>query len=144
MEIPFSGGTVQAGQYTIQAEGTLCLLEQGDDLGTLEVAWRASSPRFWESPSYNEYWSAEDAQGNVYISGAEMRMCNSLRGLVVDQNGHNQYRGVYVPSWDRSGLGWSNDGRVYSVPRDAQWVRLVLDIGEEPITILLEREEDGP
>ncbi len=31
-----------------------------------------------------------------------------------------------------------------SVPRDAQWVRLVLDIGEEPITILLEREEDGP
>ena len=55
VEIPFSGGTVQAGQYTIQAEGTLCLLEQGDDLGTLEVTWRASSPRFWESPSYNEY-----------------------------------------------------------------------------------------
>ncbi len=71
VEIPFSGGTVQAGQYTIQAEGTLCLLEQGDDLGTLEVAWRASSPRFWESPSYNEYWSAEDDQGNVYISRAE-------------------------------------------------------------------------
>ena len=144
VEIPFSGGTVQAGQYAIQAEGTLCLLEQGDDLGTLEVAWRASSPRFWESPSYNEYWWAEDDQGNVYISGAERRMRNSLRGLVVDQNGHNQYRGVYVPSWDRSGLGWSNDGQVYSVPRDAQWVRLVLDIGEEPITILLEREEDGP
>lgn len=144
VEIPFSGGTVQAGQYTIQAEGTLCLLEEGDDLGTLEVAWRASSPRFWESPSYNEYWSAEDDQGNVYISGAEMRMCNSLRGLVRDKNGHNQHREVYVPSWDRSGLGWSNDGRVYSVPRDAQWVRLVLDIGEEPITILLEREEDGP
>ena len=35
VEIPFSGGTVQAGQYTIQAEGTLCLVEQGDDLGTL-------------------------------------------------------------------------------------------------------------
>ena len=144
VEIPFSGGTVQAGQYTIQAEGTLCLLEQGDDLGTLEVTWRASSPRFWESPSYNEYWWAEDDQGNVYISRAEVRMCNSLRGLVRDQNGHNQHREVYVPSWDRSGLGWSNDGRVYSVPRDAQWVRLVLDIGEEPITILLEREEDGP
>ena len=42
VEIPFSGGTVQAGQYTIQAEGTLRLLEQGDDLGTLEVAWRVN------------------------------------------------------------------------------------------------------
>ena len=144
VEIPFSGGTVQAGQYTIQAEGTLCLLEEGDDLGTLEVAWRASSPRFWESPSYNEYWSAEDDQGNVYISRAEMRMCNSLRGLVVDQNGYNQRRNVSGPSWRRSGLGWWDDGQVSSVPRDAQWVRLVLDIGEEPITILLEREEDGP
>ena len=144
VEIPFSGGTVQAGQYTIQAEGTLCLLEQGDDLGTLEVSWRASSPRFWESPSYNEYWQAEDDQGNVYISRAEGRMSNVLRGLVVDQNGHNRYREVYGPSWRRSGLGWWDDGRVSSVPRDAQWVRLVLDIGEEPITILLEREEDGP
>ena len=144
VEIPFSGGTVQAGQYAIQAEGTLCLSDPGDDLGTLEVAWRAVSPRFWESPSYNEYWQAEDDQGNVYISLAEVRMCNSLRGLVRDKNGHNQHREVYVPSWDRSGLGWSNEGRVYSVPRDAQWVRLVLDIGEEPITILLEREEDGP
>ena len=144
VEIPFSGGTVQAGQYTIQAEGTLCLLEQGDDLGTLEVTWRASSPRFWESPSYNEYWWAEDDQGNVYISRAEGRMSNVLRGLVVDQNGHNRYREVYGPSWRRSGLGWWDDGRVSSVSRDAQWVRLVLDIGEEPITILLEREEDGP
>ena len=105
VEIPFSGGTVQAGQYTIQAEGTLCLLEQGDDLGTLEVTWRASSPRFWESPSYNEYWWAEDDQGNVYISRAEGRMSNVLRGLVVDQNGHNRYREVYGPSWRRSGWG---------------------------------------
>ena len=144
VEIPFSGGTVQAGQYTIQAEGTLCLLEEGDDLGTLEVTWRASSPRFWESPSHNEYWWAEDDQGNVYISRAEGRMSNVLRGLVVDQNGHNRYREVYGPSWRRSGLGWWDDGQVSSVPRDAQWVRLVLDIGEEPITILLEREEDGP
>ena len=71
-------------------------------------------------------------------------MSNVLRGLVVDQNGYNQYREVYGPSWRRSGLGWWDDGRVSSVPRDAQWVRLVLDIGEEPITILLEREEDGP
>ena len=144
VEIPFSGGTVQAGKYTIQAEGTLCLLEEGDDLGTLEVAWRASSPRFWESPSYNEYWWAEDDQGNVYISRAEGRMSNVLRGLVVDQNGYNQRRNVSGPSWRRSGLGWWDDGQVSSVPRDAQWVRLVLDIGEEPITILLEREEDGP
>ena len=144
VEIPFSGGTVQAGQYTIQAEGTLCLVEQGDDLGTLEVTWRASSPRFWEGPSYNNYWWAEDDQGNVYISLAEARMSNVLRGLVVDQNGYNQYREVYGPSWRRSGLGWWDDGRVSSVPRDAQWVRLVLDIGEEPITILLEREEGEP
>ena len=144
VEIPFSGGTVQAGQYTIQTEGTLCLLEQEDDLGTLEVTWRASSPRFWESPSYNEYWWAEDDQGNVYISRAEGRMSNVLRGLVVDQNGYNQYREVSGPSWRRSGLGWWDDSHVDSVPRDAQWVRLVLDIGEEPITILLEREEDGP
>ena len=144
VEIPFSGETVQAGQYAIQAEGTLCLLEQGDDLGTLEVTWRAVSPRFWEGPSYNEYWQAEDDQGNIYISLAEARMSNVLRGLVVDQNGHNRYREVYGPSWRRSGLGWWDDGRVSSVPRDAQWVRLVLDIGEEPITILLAREEDGP
>ena len=47
-------------------------------------------------------------------------------------------------TWERSGLGWTGRCRVWNVPREAQWVRLILDFDEEPITILLEREEGAP
>ena len=117
VEIPFSGGTVQAGQYTIQAEGDSVPLGAGGRPGDPGGDLAGVEPPFWESPSYNEYWWAEDDQGNVYISRAEGRMSNVLRGLVVDQNGYNRYREVYGPSWRRSGLGWWDDGRVSSVPR---------------------------
>ena len=54
------------------------------------------------------------------------------------------YRYVPATTWERSGLGWTGRCRVWNVPREAQWVRLILDFDEEPITILLEREEGAP
>ena len=48
---------------------------------------------------------------------------------------------MYNLNWDCSGLGWTGACFIGGVPADTQWLRLTLDIGAEPITILLEREE---
>ena len=134
-EIPFSSqGPVQAGSYTLQVEGVL-QMEEGHDVGGLALTWTAFSPLVWEEPTSHLYWRAEDNLGNVYFSHADLDMA-----IYVAET----YRYVPATTWERSGLGWTGRCRVWNVPREAQWVRLILDFDEEPITILLEREEGAP
>ena len=134
-EIPFSSqGPVQAGGYTLQVEGVL-QMEEGHDVGELALTWTAFSPLVWEEPTSHLYWRAEDNLGNVYFSHADLDMA-----IYVAET----YRYVPATTWERSGLGWTGRCRVWNVPREAQWVRLILDFDEEPITILLEREEGAP
>ena len=134
-EIPFSSqGSVQAGSYTLQVEGVL-QMEEGHDVGGLALTWTAFSPLVWEEPTSHLYWRAEDNLGNVYFSHADLGMA-----IYVAET----YRYVPATTWERSGLGWTGRCRVWNVPREAQWVRLILDFDEEPITILLEREEGAP
>ena len=134
-EIPFSSqGPVQAGGYTLQVEGVL-QMEEGHDVGGLALTWTAFSPLVWEEPTSHLYWRAEDNLGNVYFSHADLGMA-----IYVTET----YRYVPATTWERSSLGWTGRCRVWNVPREAQWVRLILDFDEEPITILLEREEGAP
>ena len=134
-EIPFSSqGPVQAGGYTLQVEGVL-QMEEGHDVGGLALTWTAFSPLVWEEPTSHLYWRAEDNLGNVYFSHADLDMA-----IYVTET----YRYVPATTWERSGLGWTGRCRVWNVPREAQWVRLILDFDEEPITILLERKEGAP
>ena len=135
VEIPFSGEEVQAGVYRLQAEGTLDLSGEEDQIGTLEVTWRASSPLIWEKPTSHLYWRGEDSLGNTYFSHAQLDLA-----IYVTES----YRYVTNVTWERSGLGWKGRSQVRNVPREAQWVRLILDFGEQPITMLLEREEGTP
>lgn len=133
--IPFScGETVQVGPYTLQAEGTLVINPLAEwDAGYFLVTWHAWSPFFWETPVRSVYWQAEDDQGNEYPSYTQWSVFGRL--------GTQREQIVYDLAWDRSGLGWTGEVQVAAVPQDAQWVRLTLDIGEKPITVLLEREE---
>ena len=131
-EIPFSSqGPVQAGGYTLQVEGTLKIIE-GNDVGELALTWTAFRPLVWEEPTSHLYWQAEDNLGNVYFSHADLDLA-----IYVAET----YRYVPATTWERSGLGWTGRSQVWNVPREAQWVRLILDFDEEPITIVLEREE---
>ena len=135
VRIPFScGETVQVGPYTLQAEGALVINPPAAwDAGYFLVTWHAWSPFFWEMPVRSVYWQAEDDQGNEYPSYHQWSVFGRL--------GTQREQIVYDLAWDRSGLGWTGEVQVAAVPQDAQWVRLTLDIGEKPITVLLEREE---
>ena len=104
-------------------------------MGELALTWTAFSPLVWEEPTSHLYWRAEDNLGNVYFSHADLDMA-----IYVAET----YRYVPATTWERSGLGWTGRCRVWNVPREAQWVRLILDFDEEPITILLERKEGAP
>lgn len=131
-EIPFSSqGPVQAGGYTLQVEGTLKIIEE-NDVGELALTWTAFRPLVWEEPTSHLYWQAEDNLGNVYFSHADLDLAIYAA---------ETYRYVPATTWERSGLGWTGRSQVWNVPREAQWVRLILDFDEEPITIVLEREE---
>ena len=135
VRIPFAcGETVQVGPYTLQVEGALVINPLAEwDAGYFWATWHAWSPFFWEAPAHSVYWQAEDDQGNEYPSYHQW----SVFGRLGTQRGQI----VYDLAWDRSGLGWTGEVQVAAVPQDAQWVRLTLDIGEKPITVLLEREE---
>ena len=123
-----------AGPYTLLAEGALEFDPlSARDAGQFQVTLRARSPFFWEEPSISEYWQAEDDQGNFYPSYAQW----SDEGIL----GTQPEQRVYNLNWNRSGLGWTGACSIGGVPADTRWLRLTLDIGDEPITILLEREE---
>ena len=133
--VSFSGpDALSAGFYTLQAEGEL-RYDAGRDTGMLYVTWHAFSPLFWEEPAAGVDWWGEDSLGNFYPSDTQNRF--GVRGS-------NSFQWVCPLSWERSGLGWTGENWVEAVPVDAQWVRLTLDLEEQPITILLEREEAGP
>ena len=130
-EIPFScGEPVRAGSYTLQVEGSLNFAE-GDTVGGLLLTWRAASPLVWERPTSHLYWWGEDDLGNLYYSHEDL-------GQAIYVAGTDRY--VSSTTWERDGLGWTGQSQVWNVPREAKWVRLILDVGEAPITILLERE----
>ena len=135
VRIPFScGETVQVGPYTLQVEGALVINPLAEwDAGYFWATWHAWSPFFWEAPAHSVYWQAEDDQGNEYPSYHQWSVFGRL--------GTQREQIVYDLAWERSGLGWTGEVQVAAVPQDAQWVRLTLDIGEKPITVLLEREE---
>ena len=138
IRIPFSSEeTVRAGPYTLRAEGVLELNPLSDwDAGYFQVTWHAWSPRFWETPTASTYWQAEDDQNNRYPSYHQWSVYGRL--------GTQSQQRVYSLTWRRSGLGWTGESQVEAVPQDAQWVRLTLDLGAEPVTVLLEREEEQP
>ena len=132
-EIPFvCPEPTQAGLYTLQVEGTLNLSEEGDELGNLALAWTAASPLVWERPTDHLYWQGEDSLGNTYCCHQDID-----RAIYVTES----WRWVGELTWERDGLGWRGTSQVVNVPREAEWVRLTLDIGTEPIHILLERKE---
>ena len=134
--IPFSGvESLSVGPYTLQVTGRLNL-EQGEEgSGTLYLTWHTVSPLFWEEPAYSGLWQGEDSLGNFYPSAADARLGVS---------GSQRRQEVFWLSWERAGLGWRGISYVAQVPGDVQWVQLTLDVGEETISLRLEREEERP
>ena len=136
--IPFScPETFSIGPYTFQVEGSLDFSDEiSPEIGYFQVTWRAWSPLFWEEPASSEHWQAEDNLGNFYPSLSQW----FDQGVV----GTQPEQMVYTQSWNRCGLGWTGQSQIGYVPRDVQWIRLTLDTGEEPLVVVLEREEETP
>ena len=48
---------------------------------------------------------------------------------------------VTALSWDGVWPSWVGEQTVWLVPEEARWVELTMDLGDEPVTVRLERKE---